>query len=114
MIDATEFGAVLMNNEDKRLWQYYRLHPDTEPYVRWKHAGRNLYDLVFLEGAPSVNISNSSDPPGSFHSRDLYERHPTIDYLWKYMYRIDDRMTLINGEEVLPYRLSPICDNIQL
>lgn len=46
--------------------------------------------------------SNSDDPPGSFHSKDLYIPHPTIENAWKYIARDDDRITLLNGEKILP------------
>ena len=46
--------------------------------------------------------SNSDDPPNSFHTRDTFLKHPTLPNAWKYLGRIDDRVTLVNGEKVLP------------
>ena len=34
--------------------------------------------------------------------RDLFEAHPTKPNSWKYVGRIDDRLTLTNGEKILP------------
>jgi hypothetical protein len=47
-------------------------------------------------------MTNSNDPPGSFHSRDLFTPHPTIHNAWKYVARDDDRITLLTGEKILP------------
>jgi hypothetical protein len=47
-------------------------------------------------------ISNSNDPPNSYHTKDLFIAHPTIPNAWKFIGRLDDRITLTNGEKVLP------------
>ena len=47
-------------------------------------------------------MSNSDDPPNSFHTRDLWTPHATIPDAWKFAGRLDDRVTLVNGEKVLP------------
>lgn len=62
----------------------------------------NTYELVLLKGLKAKIFSNSDTPPQSFHSRDLFEPHPTIPNAWKYIGRLDDRVTLLNGEKVLP------------
>lgn len=67
-----------------------------------KPIGNSLYETVYLAGHPGLNASNSNDPPGSFHSHDVFTPHPTIPDRWKYVTRLDDRITLVNGEKVLP------------
>lgn len=67
-----------------------------------KPIGNSLYETVYLADHPGLNASNSNDPPGSFHSHDVFSPHPTIPDRWKYITRIDDRITLVNGEKVLP------------
>jgi hypothetical protein len=47
-------------------------------------------------------MSNSNDPPNSYHTKDLFIGHPTIPNAWKFVGRLDDRVTLTNGEKVLP------------
>lgn len=65
--------------------------------------GDNLYECVYLKGHPALSTSNSDTPaPGSWHSKDVFIPHPTIPDVWKYVTRIDDRVTLVNGEKVLP------------
>lgn len=47
-------------------------------------------------------MSNSDDPPNSWRTSDLFVPHPTIPNAWKFVGRMDDRITLFNGEKVLP------------
>lgn len=67
-----------------------------------KPIGDSLYECVYLAGHPALTTSNSNEPPGSFHSKDVFTKHPTIPNRWKYASRLDDRVTLVNGEKVLP------------
>lgn len=67
-----------------------------------KPLGDSLYECVYLKGHPALTTSNSNEPPGSFHSKDVFTPHPTIPNRWKYASRLDDRITLVNGEKVLP------------
>lgn len=62
----------------------------------------SLYECVFLPGHQALTTSNSDQPPGSFHSKDVFTPHPAIPGRWKYVTRLDDRITLTNGEKVLP------------
>lgn len=59
-------------------------------------------EAIYLKGLPTLVASNSDNPPGSFHSKDLFIPHATIPYAWKHVGRLDDRLTLTNGEKVLP------------
>lgn len=67
-----------------------------------KPIGDGFYECVYLKGHPALTTSNSNEPPGSFHSNDVFIPHPTIPNRWKYASRLDDRITLVNGEKVLP------------
>lgn len=67
-----------------------------------KPLGGSLFECVYLAGHPALTTSNSNEPPGSFHSKDVFTPHPTIPDRWKYASRLDDRITLVNGEKVLP------------
>lgn len=72
------------------------------PFTWMKPVSDSLYEAVYLQGHPSKTSSNSNDPPRSYHSRDVFTPHPTIPDRWKYVTRLDDRVTLVNGEKVLP------------
>ena len=67
-----------------------------------KPIAADTFEFVFLKDHPGRLISNSDDPPDSFHSRDIFTPHKTIPGAWKYLGRLDDRVTLMNGEKVLP------------
>ena len=61
-----------------------------------------ICECVVLDGHKGKMTSNSNDPPNSFHTKDLFIAHPTIPNAWKFVGRLDDRVTLTNGEKVLP------------
>ncbi len=50
-------------------------------------------------------MSNSDDPPNSYHTSDLFVAHATIPNAWKFIGRLDDRITLTTGEKVLPLEI---------
>jgi thioester reductase-like protein len=87
--------------EDKN-WNYMRPLPNTRPYLKFDALEDGTFECVVLDGLPTKVISNSEDPPYSFHTRDTFTPHPTIPDSWKYIGRLDDRITLENGEKVLP------------
>jgi hypothetical protein len=64
--------------------------------------GSKICECVVLDGHRGKSISNSEDPPNSFYTSDLFIAHPTILNSWKFIGRTDDRVTLLNGEKVLP------------
>jgi acyl carrier protein len=85
-----------------KTWDYMRILPSVRPYIMMKPVYGDVCELIVLEGLKSKNTSNSDDPPNSFHTRDTFAPHPTIPDAWKFIGRLDDRVTLANGEKVLP------------
>lgn len=85
-------------------WNYLRLHRPIADHVLMDEIAPGVFECVALDGLPSKGPSNSSDPPNSFRTRDLFSRHrdPKKSNFWKYLSRLDDRVTLVNGEKVLP------------
>ena len=61
----------------------------------------DTYECVLLHGLETLVVSNSDDPPKSFHSNDIFVKHRNLE-AWKHIGRLDDRITLLNGEKVLP------------
>ncbi len=82
-------------------WDYIRIPPPVAKYIWMKPLDDDTYECVYLHGLQSLIVSNSDNPPKSFHSKDLFVKHPKLD-AWKHIGRLDDRLTLINGEKVLP------------
>ncbi len=87
---------------DDKAWNYVRPLPATDPYIYMSPRGPGVFECVVLDGLPSKVVSNNDDPPNSFTTSDLFSPHPTILNAWKYLGRLDDRVTLFNGEKVLP------------
>ena len=83
-------------------WDYIRLPPVIQQNTLYKPLGDDTFEFVYLNTLPTLNMSNSDDPPGSFHSSDIFKPHGMIPHAWKYLGRIDDRVTLSTGEKVLP------------
>ncbi|KAL4891809.1 hypothetical protein BDV59DRAFT_208792 [Aspergillus ambiguus] len=101
----TEAGLVaesISRPADDPFWNYLKFFETIQPFIWMKPIGDDLFECVYLPGNPALTTSNSDKPPGSFHSRDVFTPHPTIPDRWKYVTRLDDRITLVNGEKVLP------------
>ncbi len=101
---SSETGPVLISNRERGdpTWNYLRVVPPARQYVWWKPITEDTYEFVALDGMKTLVTTNSDDPPRSYHSRDLWTPHPTKQDAWKYLGRLDDRVTLANGEKVLP------------
>ena len=101
---ATEIG-MLGTSFDRPLgdnsWDYIRIPPPVAKYVWMKPLGDDTYECIYLHGLEALASSNSDDPPKSFHSKDIFVKHPKLN-AWKHIGRLDDRLTLVNGEKVLP------------
>ena len=101
---ATEIGLLgtsVNRAQGDNSWDYIRIPPHVAKYVWMKPLEDDAYECVFLHGLDTLAVSNSDDPPNSFHSKDIFVKHPQLD-AWKHIGRLDDRITLINGEKVLP------------
>ena len=101
---ATEIGSLgtsFGRPPGDDTWDYIRIPPPVVKYIWMKPLGDGTYECIYLNGLPALVASNSDDPPKSFHSKDIFLKHPKID-AWKHIGRLDDRLTLINGEKVLP------------
>lgn len=83
-------------------WNYLRFLPQVKKYVLMDEIAPGIHECVALDGLKSKSQINSQNPPKSFRTRDLFTPHPQLPGLWKFLSRLDDRLTLINGEKVLP------------
>ncbi|KAL8947134.1 MAG: hypothetical protein Q9222_006550 [Ikaeria aurantiellina] len=105
VLGATEVGLVghsLDRKAGDNEWAYLRVPSDRMKHIWPRSLGGDQFEFVFLKDYPTRNTSNADDPPDSFYSKDIFLPHPTIPDAWKYLGRLDDRITLINGEKVLP------------
>lgn len=104
---CTETGFIMSSvrsyTTDKE-WDYVRLNYPIAEHVLMDEISPGIFECVGLDGLPSKGPSNSDDPPNSFRTKDLFTRHPdpAKSNYYKYISRSDDRLTLVNGEKVLP------------
>ena len=86
--------------KDDKAWNYVRENDKLKPYLQWIPQGPNLFECTVKDGWPSKVASNR--PDGSYHTKDVFEPHPTIPGAWKYIARLDDTIALENGEKFNP------------
>ncbi|KAL2882794.1 hypothetical protein SGCOL_002006 [Colletotrichum sp. CLE4] len=102
---ATEMGQLMTSFREPgdKYWNYMRPLASAKPWLRMIPIAGDVHECVVLDGLPSKVMSNSDDPaPNSYRTRDTFVPHPTIPDAWRYLGRLDDRVTLVNGEKVLP------------
>ncbi|EXJ80150.1 hypothetical protein A1O1_08292 [Capronia coronata CBS 617.96] len=101
---ATEMGQLMTSERPvgDKAWNYVRPLPNVASYLFFDPLEDGSFECVVLDGLPAKVTSNSDNPPNSFRTSDCFTKHPTILNAWKYLGRIDDRVTLMNGEKVLP------------
>jgi long-subunit acyl-CoA synthetase (AMP-forming) len=61
-----------------------------------------IHETIVRDGHKGKTVTNSNDPLSSYHTSDLFIPHPEIPDRWKFVGRLDDRITLLNREKVLP------------
>jgi thioester reductase-like protein len=103
---ATETGFIMNSFRQPRdnEWNYLRLHKPVSNHVLMDEISPGIFECVALHGLPSKVAVNTDNPPNAFRTKDLFMRHPDPmkSNYWKYVSRLDDRLTLVNGEKVLP------------
>ncbi|KAL8991869.1 MAG: hypothetical protein Q9169_007580, partial [Polycauliona sp. 2 TL-2023] len=104
-ICSTEIGFLGSSGDrasGSQDWAYLRIAESKMKQIWPRPIGGDQYEFVFREDYPVSVESNSDDPPNSFRSKDVFSPHPKVNNAWKYHGRLDDRVTLVNGEKVLP------------
>ncbi|KAJ5376810.1 hypothetical protein N7509_013696 [Penicillium cosmopolitanum] len=109
---ATETGQIMTSFRypSDIEWEYMRLHRPVADHTLMDEISPGVFECVALDGLPSKGPSNSKppfspqNPENSFRTSDLFTRHPDPkkSNYYKYLSRLDDRLTLVNGEKVLP------------
>ncbi|KAF3404524.1 Iterative polyketide synthase afoE [Talaromyces pinophilus] len=103
--EAGLLGDTMRRVKGDDSWNYVRIYTNIRKSIYMDPIGDGQYECVYLKSHPGLSptTANSDDPePGSWRSKDVFTPHPTIPDVWKYVTRLDDRVTLSNGEKVLP------------
>ena len=99
-------GDTMRREKGDDAWDYVRIYSNVRDSIQFEPIGNGLFEAVYLQShpglAPSINTKTDDPASGSWHSKDVFAPHPSIPDVWKYITRIDDRITLENGEKVLP------------
>jgi acyl-CoA synthetase (AMP-forming)/AMP-acid ligase II len=96
-------GDTMRRDPGDDSWDYIRLYQNVREFIDMKPVGDRQYECVYLKGHPGLSTASLADgSDGSWSSKDIFVPHASIPDAWKYVTRIDDRITLINGEKVLP------------
>ncbi|KZT51231.1 putative aminoadipate reductase [Calocera cornea HHB12733] len=69
-------------------------------WIRFEDRGEDVFELVVLEGYPTKVMSNR--PDGSYSTKDLFKKHPSMLDAFKFVGRIDDTLVMVNGEKTNP------------
>ncbi|KNG85006.1 NRPS-like enzyme [Aspergillus nomiae NRRL 13137] len=98
---STETGQLMTSfrPRDDKEWDYLRPSEVVKKFLRFEERYPGIFELVCLDGWPSKVISNR--PDGSYATKDLFVKHPTLE-AYKYYARLDDTIVLVNGEKVNP------------
>ncbi|KAH7079432.1 hypothetical protein FB567DRAFT_532567 [Paraphoma chrysanthemicola] len=101
---ATETSRLMTSVRPRgdTAWNYLRILPKVAQWVLMDEIAPGIHECVALDGLQSKSTINSNDPPNSFRTKDLFAPHPQNRNWWKFVSRLDDRLTLVNGEKVLP------------
>ncbi|KAG6906942.1 putative NRPS-like protein biosynthetic cluster [Tephrocybe rancida] len=106
---GTEFGSpthAIPRPGDENEWAYMEFSKRSK--VRWVPQGDGTYECQFLTTEThSLPIENLPDVRG-YATSDLWEPHPTKDYLWKIVGRIDDVVIHSSGEKTVPAPMEDI------
>ncbi|KAL3417971.1 NRPS-like enzyme (male sterility protein) [Phlyctema vagabunda] len=100
--EAGLLGDTMRREDGDDSWSYVRIYSNIRDSIKMEPIGDGQYEALYLRSHPGLFVDNGEDASGPWHSKDVFIPHPTIKDVWKYVTRIDDRVTLSNGEKVLP------------
>lgn len=95
---TTEAGSYFLQIRNDDDWEYYRFRPAMG--VELEQRTGNLHELVFHR-KPELErwqqIFKVFPDLDKYPTRDLWEKHPSEEDLWRYAGRFDDLIILSNG-----------------
>ncbi|KAI1324526.1 putative NRPS-like enzyme [Xylariaceae sp. FL0255] len=87
-------------------WHYISFHPNSGATFE-KVDDDSLYELVFRRDETIIDTQMIFTMEGfenltEYHTRDLFEQHPTVPNAWRWRARADDLIVFLNGEKTNP------------
>ncbi|KAG1862517.1 L-aminoadipate-semialdehyde dehydrogenase [Suillus subalutaceus] len=106
----TEMGQLMTSFRDfetDKGWNWTRakgphVNTNVNDYLRFEPRGGDTYELFVLDGWPMKASVMTNQPDGSYATKDLFIKHPTIPDTYKFIGRIDDTLVMVNGEKTNP------------
>jgi aryl carrier-like protein len=109
-IGSTEYQAVPMWPSPWDYWPYFRFHHEAIG-MEFQEREAGLYEMVFIR-KPELDLIQSifiTFPElQEFHTKDLFSKHPSRPYCWKYVSRLDDIIVMSSGENLNPVSIESI------
>ncbi|KAJ9094096.1 hypothetical protein QFC21_006197 [Naganishia friedmannii] len=105
MTEVGQLGTSLRDFDIDKDWNYVRFSgPHVSSgvinYLKFELQADGTFELIVLDGWGGKVRSNR--PDNSYSSSDLFVPHPSIEGAYKFIGRIDDTLTLVNGEKCQP------------
>lgn len=104
LVGSTEMGYLPIEITNRRDWDYVSYSPFYGSEFRpvgtdglYEHCVVRNKDLELFQ-----SIFFTYPDISEFRTKDLYERHPTKENLWRHRGRIDDLVVFSNGEKLNP------------
>ncbi|KAF7597548.1 hypothetical protein BBP40_000026 [Aspergillus hancockii] len=107
----TEAGFILsLAPEEEEDWEYFEWWPTNG--IEMELVDDNLYEMVIRRhDHPFLQpIFHTFPDLNAYHTKDIYTRHPTKPGLWKLRGRLDDVVSLSNGEKFNPVTMEKIIE----
>ncbi|KAJ5947051.1 acetyl-CoA synthetase-like protein [Penicillium verhagenii] len=116
VIGTSEIGWIpSMVPEEGADWSYFEWNDSYG--VDMQSVGDGLYEMVIQrhpESRALQGIFHTFPDIEVYRTKDVYTRHPTKNYLWKFDGRIDDVIVLSNGEKFNPTTMETIIEGHEL
>ncbi len=103
-LNSTETGILMAYNSalGDADWAYLAPLPHCKDHIWMRPIDSENHERVVFKNCVGLCVTNSDEPPGSYHTKDLFVAHKTLPNRWQFVVRIDDRFAMGNGEDVLP------------
>ena len=100
---ATETLLIPFELLGQQDWEFFA--PSKILGAEFRHHHADLYELIIVRH-PDLKayqaIFYTFPHLEEYSMKDLYSKHPTKPYLWRYRGRVDDVVQLSNGRKILP------------
>ncbi|KAJ5709450.1 Male sterility NAD-binding [Penicillium malachiteum] len=111
-LGSTECGSFSQFPTDPSYWNYFNFHPSNG--IDWRQISSEEenddteFELVIRREEscqPYQGVFHNFPNLDEWATKDVFRKHPTVENLWEYRYRIDDVLVFATGEKMNPVPL---------